>query len=88
MIDYAGIGYQYQYCKAATVGTPCSNFGDWTTIPTSNVGTTSYPVPGLDNGAEYYFQMRSISNADIADPLGEVSAATTRRGFGGSGRAG
>ena len=46
--DYAGIGYQYQYCKAAIVGTACTDYGDWTTIPNSDLGTTSYHDPQSD----------------------------------------
>lgn len=40
-----------------------NRYGGWLPVPGSNANTTSYTVVGLENAAEYTFQIRAYNNA-------------------------
>ena len=64
---------RYQYRVSADGG---SNWNpDWTNIPGSGAGTTSYTLTGLTNGAEHTFQVRPIysqGGQEVRGPGAEV----------------
>ncbi len=51
-----------------------TGFRDWTTIPGSNAGTTSYTVPNLTNGVRYRFNVRAKNRAGPGRASNEAEA--------------
>ena len=54
-----------------------TGFGDWTDIPNSGAGTTSYTVTGLTNGTSYQFKVRATNSVGdgAASPASVAVAA-------------
>ncbi len=53
------------------------NYGEWTAMSGSGAATTSYSAPGLSNGTEYSFQIRSRSGSAASAASSAVTATPT-----------
>ena len=53
------------------------NYGEWTAMSGSGAATTSYSAPGLSNGTEYTFQIRSRSGSAASAASSAVTATPT-----------
>ncbi len=49
-------------------------YRDWTGIPASGASTTSYTVPGLDNGTPYTFKVRAVNPSGNGAESDEATA--------------
>ena len=61
---------RWQYRSAMSSG----QSGGWTEIGNSGHETVSYTVTSLDNGREYYFQVRAVNSSGAGAASSEVSA--------------
>ena len=72
---WGGATFRHQFQQQSESG----KYSAWTDIPASAPGeanATSYTVTGLDNGAEYTFQVRAVNGRGVGEASGEASATT------------
>ena len=60
--DSAITGYEYQVNHNHTGTGNLTGWGEWTAIPGSGAGASSYDVDGLTNGSEYRFRLRAVND--------------------------
>ena len=64
------VGWQFSY-KSQAAG----SWEDWTDVPSSTAGTTSYTIPSLVNGTAYVFKIRSRGSGAIRGTESAVAVA-------------
>ena len=74
--DSAITGYEYQVNHNDTGTGNLTGWGEWTAIPGSGAGASSYDVDGLTNGSEYCFRLRAVNDVGPSE-----SAPTGNPGY-------